>query len=109
MGRACRGRRRAVYWILTSHTEQWYNLRTEPEGAGPGPGPAAELPSMKDEAYRLMADLDESYWWYRARREIVCDVVSRFVPPGRDVVDYGCGTGAIAARLRDLGYRAIGA
>jgi SAM-dependent methyltransferase len=64
---------------------------------------------MKEEAYRLMADLDESYWWFRARREIICDVVARFVPPGGDVVDYGCGTGSIAARLRDLGYRAVGA
>jgi SAM-dependent methyltransferase len=63
---------------------------------------------MKKEAYRLQKSLDDSYWWYRARREIVCDVVSRFVTPCGDVVDCGCGTGAIAARLRELGYRTIG-
>ena len=64
---------------------------------------------MKEEAYRLQESLDDSYWWFQARREIVCDVVSRFVTPGSGLVDYGCGTGAIAARLRELGYRAIGA
>jgi SAM-dependent methyltransferase len=64
---------------------------------------------MEHEAYRLMADLDESHWWYQARREIVCDVVARFLPAGGDLVDYGCGAGATAARLRDLGYRVVGA
>jgi SAM-dependent methyltransferase len=64
---------------------------------------------MKHEAYRLMADLDESHWWYQARREIVCDVAARFLPAGCDVVDYGSGAGATAARLRDLGFRVVAA
>jgi SAM-dependent methyltransferase len=64
---------------------------------------------MEEEAYHLMTDRDDSYWWFQARREIVCDVVSRFVPAGGEVVDYGCGTGAMAARLRELGYRIVGA
>src|SRR5262245_8936515 len=64
---------------------------------------------MRGDAYRLMADLDESHWWYRARRGIVCDIVGRFVPAGADIVDYGCGTGATAARLREAGYRVVGA
>jgi SAM-dependent methyltransferase len=64
---------------------------------------------MREQAYRLQEHLDDSYWWFQARREIVCDVVGRFVAPGRDVVDYGCGTGAIAARLRERGYRVVGA
>lgn len=64
---------------------------------------------MKEEAYRLQDDLDDTYWWFQARREIICDVVGRFVAPGSDLVDYGCGTGSIAARLRALGFRAVGA
>jgi SAM-dependent methyltransferase len=64
---------------------------------------------MKHEAYRLMEELDESYWWYQARREIVCDALVRFLPARGDVVDYGSGAGATAARLRDLGYRVIAA
>jgi SAM-dependent methyltransferase len=64
---------------------------------------------MKDEAYRLMAELDETYWWFQARREIVCDVVARFVPPGGAILDYGGGTGALAARLCGQGYRVVAA
>jgi SAM-dependent methyltransferase len=64
---------------------------------------------MREEAYHLQEELDDSYWWFQARREIVCDVVGRFVAPGRAVLDYGCGTGAIAARLRELGYGVVGA
>jgi SAM-dependent methyltransferase len=64
---------------------------------------------MEEDAYHLMAELDDSHWWFQARREIVCDVVRRFVPSGSEVVDYGCGTGAIAARLREAGYRVVGA
>jgi SAM-dependent methyltransferase len=64
---------------------------------------------MRGDAYRLMADLDEDHWWYRARRGIVCDIVGRFVPSGAEVVDYGCGTGATAARLRQADYRVVGA
>jgi SAM-dependent methyltransferase len=64
---------------------------------------------MKQEAYRLMADLDESHWWYQARRQIICDVAVRFFPGGCEVVDYGSGAGATAARLRELGFRVIAA
>jgi SAM-dependent methyltransferase len=64
---------------------------------------------MKDEAYRLMADLDETYWWFQARREIVCDVVKRFAPAGGAILDYGGGTGAMAAQLGRHGYRVTAA
>src|SRR4051794_38334452 len=64
---------------------------------------------MREEAYRLQESWDDTYWWFQARREIIGDVVSRFVPPGADIVDYGCGTGSIVDHLRSLGYRAVGA
>jgi SAM-dependent methyltransferase len=60
---------------------------------------------MKPHAYRLMSDLEDSYWWYRARREIICDVVLRHLLPGAEILDYGCGTGATAVKLRDAGFR----
>ena len=63
---------------------------------------------MKAEAYQIMEDCEETYWWYRVRREIIGDTVRRFVAPGYDVLDFGCGTGATADRLRRLGYRATG-
>jgi SAM-dependent methyltransferase len=64
---------------------------------------------MKDEAFTLMEELEEDYWWYRARRGIVADWVSREVSAGTTVVDYGCGTGGIARELRRRGYRLIAA
>jgi SAM-dependent methyltransferase len=64
---------------------------------------------MKTEAYRLMQELDRSYWWYRARREIVCATVARHVRPGSEVVDYGCGTGYMACQLAADGYRVLAA
>jgi SAM-dependent methyltransferase len=64
---------------------------------------------MKDEAYELMKEWEHSYWWYRARREIVCAAVGRFVPPGSEVVDYGCGTGSIARELAARGHRVLAA
>ncbi len=62
---------------------------------------------MKPEAYRLMAECEDSYWWFRARREIVCAAVNRFVAPGSDVVDFGCGTGSIARQLSAQGFRML--
>ena len=62
---------------------------------------------MKTVAYDLMAELEDSHWWYRARRLIVSDVVMRFVPPRSDVIDYGSGTGGTADALRKLGYHVV--
>jgi SAM-dependent methyltransferase len=63
---------------------------------------------MKAIAYELMAECEESHWWYRARREIVCDVIAR-LPQGSDVIDYGAGAGATAALLSGRGYRVVAA
>jgi 2-polyprenyl-3-methyl-5-hydroxy-6-metoxy-1,4-benzoquinol methylase len=65
--------------------------------------------SMRAEAYELMHELSDSYWWYCARREIILDIVSRFVSKGSRIIDYGCGNGAIAVRLREAGYDVVAA
>jgi SAM-dependent methyltransferase len=54
-------------------------------------------------------DLEESYWWYRARKQIISDSVQRFVSPGSDILDFGAGSGVIAKQLVDLGYKVIAA
>jgi 2-polyprenyl-3-methyl-5-hydroxy-6-metoxy-1,4-benzoquinol methylase len=62
---------------------------------------------MKAEAYQIMEDCEESYWWYRARREIIAETVRRFVPRGANLLDFGCGHGATAERLARSGYRVV--
>ncbi len=64
---------------------------------------------MKSVAYDLMAKLEDSYWWYRSRRRILCDLITRLVPRGRDIVDFGAGTGATASVLSGCGYRVVAA
>jgi SAM-dependent methyltransferase len=56
-----------------------------------------------------MESVEEDYWWYRARREIICSTVSRFVATPGSMLDFGCGTGSIASRLRECGYRTVAA
>ena len=63
---------------------------------------------MKPIAYRIMEETEESYWWYRARRKILCGVITGSFP-AEQIVDFGCGTGSTACALRDLGYRVMGA
>lgn len=64
---------------------------------------------MKAVAYDIMAELEDSHWWYRARREILSDVMTRFLPPRSNVIDYGAGTGGTADVLTELGYNVIAA
>jgi 2-polyprenyl-3-methyl-5-hydroxy-6-metoxy-1,4-benzoquinol methylase len=64
---------------------------------------------MEREAYRLMQDLGSTYWWYRARAEIVVDVVQRYLARGSRLLDFGCGAGQISTRLHNVGYDVIAA
>jgi SAM-dependent methyltransferase len=54
-------------------------------------------------------DLEETYWWYRARKEIIADTVRRYLPPGSDIIDFGCGSGIIAKHLVELGFKVLAA
>ena len=50
---------------------------------------------MERAAYREMADLDQRHWWYRARRQILAELVRREVHPPQNarILEIGCGTG----------------
>ena len=50
---------------------------------------------MERIVYDRMAELDSRHWWYRARREILADlIVRRIAPsPGARILEVGCGTG----------------
>lgn len=50
---------------------------------------------MERVVYRQMAELDERHWWYRARRQVLADLIRReaMPPAGGRILEIGCGTG----------------
>lgn len=64
---------------------------------------------MNDQEFKLHAELEETHWWFRARREIIVERFLRVLPQGRDrhVVEIGCGTGGNLQELTKY-YRVMG-
>lgn len=50
---------------------------------------------MERVVYRQMAELDQRHWWYRARREVLAQLIRREAMPlpGAHILEIGCGTG----------------
>ena len=64
---------------------------------------------MQPEQFQLHSEIEETHWWFVARRRIMRRLVHRVLPPSPEttIVDLGCGTGANIAALADE-YRCIG-
>jgi SAM-dependent methyltransferase len=60
---------------------------------------------MERIVYDRMAELDERHWWYRARREILADLIRRRIklPPNPRILEIGCGTGHNLMMLKRFG------
>lgn len=60
---------------------------------------------MERAVFDRMAELDERHWWYRARRNILADVIDRYIPLPADarILEIGCGTGHNLAMLGRFG------
>jgi len=60
---------------------------------------------MERVVYDQMAALDQQHWWYRARREVLADLIRRHAapPPGAKLLEIGCGTGHNLAMLSQFG------
>jgi SAM-dependent methyltransferase len=60
---------------------------------------------MERIVYDRMAELDERHWWYRARREILADLIRRKIelPPQPRILEIGCGTGHNLMMLKGFG------
>jgi SAM-dependent methyltransferase len=50
---------------------------------------------MERVVYDRMAEIDTQHWWYRARREILADLIRRKIELPKDarILEIGCGTG----------------
>ncbi|MGQ0659782.1 class I SAM-dependent methyltransferase [Sphingosinicella sp.] len=60
---------------------------------------------MERVVYDRMAELDQVHWWYRARREILSDLIARRIAPPKDarILEVGCGTGHNLEMLNRFG------
>ncbi len=57
---------------------------------------------MDPALFDLNAEIEQSHWWFSARRDIMRAVLGRVMSPDAGlVVDIGCGTGANIAALTD--------
>ncbi len=60
---------------------------------------------MERIVFDRMAALDQTHWWYVARRRILSDVITRIVrvPENAQILEIGCGTGHNFAMLGAFG------
>jgi SAM-dependent methyltransferase len=60
---------------------------------------------MERIVYDRMAELDSRHWWYRARREILADLIRRRIclPETPRILEIGCGTGHNLVMLKRFG------
>jgi SAM-dependent methyltransferase len=60
---------------------------------------------MERIVYDRMAELDTRHWWYRARRDILAQLIRRKVPLPTDprILEIGCGTGHNLPMLAQFG------
>lgn len=60
---------------------------------------------MERAVYQQMAELDDRHWWYRARRQIIADLIRReaLPPENARILEIGCGTGHNLAMLAGFG------
>lgn len=80
-----------------------------PGAVGPVPRKVPGRVAVEIEEYQRMFDLEERYWWFRAKRALVASLLDRFAsgPPGR-ALDLGCGTGGTLAAFAPRGERWVG-
>lgn len=65
-------------------------------------------PDLPEEGYfDVMAENAPEHWWYRARRELLRELLAGRVRRGGVAIDVGCGTGEVMALLHEAGAAVV--
>ena len=61
---------------------------------------------MYEHEYEAMFRLEDTYWWFVARRHLAVEIVARELAGRRDarILDVGCGTGSNLSAFSKLGH-----
>ncbi len=52
----------------------------------------------------VLAEAEKSHFWFKNRREKICQTFQRHVPTNARILEIGAGTGFVAEKLQELGY-----
>ncbi len=64
---------------------------------------------MDTSEFELHARIEDNHWWFKARREIILEVLKKYLPPneGKTIAEIGCGTGGNLKFFKNF-YQVIG-
>lgn len=58
---------------------------------------------MNEQMYEAMYEIEKKHWWFRAKRDIVLNIVAPHIDKQTQTIDFGCGTGIMIENLSRLG------
>jgi SAM-dependent methyltransferase len=70
--------------------------------------PTCSTTVMDPAHFHELAELEASYWWHVAKRELIVELLTRYAPPPARLLEAGTGTGGNFAAFRELGYDVLG-
>jgi SAM-dependent methyltransferase len=60
----------------------------------------AEPAGFPDEAFAAIADVDQDYFWFKGRNELITWALARYFPGCSRLLEVGCGTGVVLEAIR---------
>src|SRR3989344_1327210 len=63
---------------------------------------------MEKQEYAKMHALEETYWWFVAKRRILAATAKPYLKKHTELLDVGCGTGVILQHFKNQGISVTG-
>ncbi len=54
---------------------------------------------------KTLARVEENHFWFQMRRDKICKTVERYVPKSARILEIGGGTGFVASKIQQLGFK----